>query len=169
MQIARSCGVVCAAVLLAMGIGACAARTGTDSAVSGGDGAVSGQVMLEGVTWQLATLDGSAVSPLEPTGSRPALPELVFGPQGRVGGFSGVNRMFAEMPAADVRAGRVDFSKIGMTMMAGAPEAMDLERRFTAALAQATRWRIDGPTLVLTDAAGKAVLTLRAIAPAEPK
>jgi heat shock protein HslJ len=169
MQIAKGCGVVFAAVLLTMGIGACAARTGTGSAVSGGAGAGSGQATLEGVTWQLATLDGRAVSPLEPMGSRPALPELVFGPQGRVGGFSGVNRMFAEMPAADVRAGRVDFSKIGMTMMAGPPEAMDLERRFTAALAQATRWRIDGSTLVLADAAGKTVVTLRATAPAEPK
>jgi heat shock protein HslJ len=124
---------------------------------------------LHASTWQLATLGGRAVSALEPMGSRPTLPELVFSPLGRVGGFSGVNRMFAEMSEADVRAGRVDFSKIGMTMMAGPPEAMDIERRFTGALAGATRWRIDGQTLILTDNAGKRIATFRAAGPVKGK
>jgi heat shock protein HslJ len=60
-------------------------------------------------------------------------PELGFDPDGRLHGCAGVNRLMGSYTAAD---GVLACGLVGMTMMAGPPEAMAYEQAFLAALAE---------------------------------
>ncbi len=60
-------------------------------------------------------------------------PELGFDPEGRMYGCGGINRLMGSYTVSgDVLA----FGVVGMTMMAGPPEAMAHEQAFVAALAE---------------------------------
>ena len=60
-------------------------------------------------------------------------PELGFDAEGRLHGCGGVNRL---MGSYTVSAGALTCGLVGMTMMAGPPEAMAYEQAFVAALAE---------------------------------
>jgi uncharacterized lipoprotein YbaY/heat shock protein HslJ len=71
----------------------------------------------------------------------------------RVSGSGGCNRM---MGSYTLDGDKLAFSQMAGTMMA-CPEGMDLEQAFHAALQKVAKWRIDGETLELFDAAGVSV------------
>lgn len=91
---------------------------------------------LSGPEWTLVELGGR---PVDATAGAPA-PSLRFeGAAARATGFAGVNRYSGEYL---LDGARLTFGPAVLTKMAGPPERMELERRFTAALAATTRWRI---------------------------
>lgn len=91
---------------------------------------------LAGPEWTLVELGGR---PVESAGGAP-VPSLRFdGAAARAAGYAGVNRYSGEYT---LDGARLTFGPAVLTKMAGPPERMELERRFTAALAATTRWRI---------------------------
>jgi heat shock protein HslJ len=90
--------------------------------------------------WVLVAIAGE---PLE-EGLKP--PTLTVMPDGTVGGTTGVNRYSGRID----RAEDLLFGPMPTTMMAGTPEAMALENRFTAAMTTATDYELDGDTLTIT-------------------
>jgi heat shock protein HslJ len=80
--------------------------------------------------WKLVSLEGA---PVPADGSAPT---MSVDADGRISGFAGVNRYFANRSANP----GVLFGAVGMTRMAGPPEAMQLEGRFVAALAKVDRF-----------------------------
>lgn len=95
------------------------------------------------VTLNLVFLRGQQF-PL-PEGQR--TPSLIFlSEDNQVHGFAGVNQLNGTYTLED---NRLTFGPLAMTRMAGSPEAMALEQRFSAALEEITAWRLDGTTLEL--------------------
>lgn len=87
-------------------------------------------------TWSLVALDGTPVAEMPQRGR----PTLRFDLETmRATGFAGVNRFGGSY---DAGAGTLTFAQLIMTKMAGPPEQMDLERRFSRALEQTTGWRL---------------------------
>jgi heat shock protein HslJ len=116
-----------------------AAPPASEDAESGEDDMAADAHDIAG-DWVLVAIAGE---PLE-EGLKP--PTLTVMPDGSVGGTTGVNRY----------SGRIDrtedllFGPMPTTMMAGTPEAMALENRFTAAMTTATDYELDGDTLTIT-------------------
>lgn len=91
---------------------------------------------LTGPEWTLVELGQRPVE----TGDSGPVPSLRFEAAGsRATGFAGVNRYTGDF---NLDGARLTFGPAALTKMAGSPERMELERRFTAALAATTRWRI---------------------------
>ncbi len=89
---------------------------------------------LGGQPWRLVALGGKPVEVQE------RAPSLQFDlAAGRAAGFAGVNRYSGDIT---LDGARLTFGPAILTKMAGPPERMELERRFTAALAATTSWRI---------------------------
>jgi heat shock protein HslJ len=107
----------------------------------------AGDTALPVGDWQLVSIGGEA--PAEGL-DRPTL--LVQG-DGRVAGFAGVNRYTGSLGGPEDRL----FGPMPTTMMAGPPEAMALEARFTQAMGAATDFRLEGGTLVLVSNEGDLV------------
>jgi heat shock protein HslJ len=103
-----------------------AADADADTAVIAGD-------------WVLSHVGG------EPVGDGVEPPTLTVMADGSVAGFAGVNRYTGRLGAAEGRL----FGPMPTTMMAGPPEAMALEARFTAAMTAATDYEVEGDTLTL--------------------
>lgn len=77
--------------------------------------------------------------------------------EGRVYGYGGCNRLMAPF---DAKTGKLDFTHMGSTMMAG--PNMDMERDVLAALGQAKEFMLGKNGMAsLRDASGKSVVTLR--------
>jgi heat shock protein HslJ len=97
--------------------------------------------------WRLLSIDGEAPAEgLDP-------PTLLVQGDGRVAGFAGVNRYTGGPGGPDGKL----FGPMPTTMMAGPPEAMELESRFTKAMGAATGFRVEGATLVLVSDEGDLV------------
>ena len=111
---------------------------------------------LEG-TWTAQTIDGGMVSAMLEEGMR--APDLRFLSDGSVVGFTGVNRINTRVDLEKLRAGEFSVGPSAMTMMAGPPAAMRMERRFVDALERAAIIEVEGNTMRLTDG-GETVLTL---------
>ncbi len=91
---------------------------------------------LTGPVWTLVALGEQPVA----TADRAPAPSLQFaGGASRATGFAGVNRYSGEFI---LDGARLTFGPAVLTKMAGPPELMEIERRYTAALAATTRWRI---------------------------
>lgn len=90
---------------------------------------------LEGTAWALVRLQGEAL--VLPQGTR--RPFLSFTEDGRVHGFSGVNRLSGQPRIAGQS---ITFGNVVSTRMAGLPAAMTLELRFIETLRVTTGWRI---------------------------
>jgi putative lipoprotein len=92
-----------------------------------------------GPTWELMALDGQRLE-------AERKPTLTLEKGGRFASFAGVNRLSGAWrrtpPWAQIDPGP-------MTLMAGPPEAMELERRFVEALGRANRLTIEEGELVL--------------------
>lgn len=84
---------------------------------------------------------------------------LEIGPDGRVSGSGGCNRIFGTVR---IEGQAIAFGQMGSTKMACVGAVMMQEQRFLAALAQARRWRIDAPLrkLILSDEAGTVLVVL---------
>lgn len=142
--------------LAALLLAACGSRPAPRAAAAPGPpppdwAAISG----EPYTLESLTVGGEAV-PV--TGER--RPTMQFTPEGRLGGFAGVNRYSAG--AAAPEPGRLTLTGAPIsTRMAGPPEAMRLETRFLDALQKVRNLSWDGPLLVLTDPEGTVRITLR--------
>jgi heat shock protein HslJ len=124
MSFVRAFGSWIGCLVLALLIGGCANPAG-DSGLT-----------LTGPVWTLVALGERVV---EPTDGAPALTLQFDGATSRAAGFAGVNRYSGEFM---LDGARLTFGPAVLTKMAGPPERMELERRFTAALAATTRWRI---------------------------
>jgi putative lipoprotein len=76
---------------------------------------------------------------------------LEFLADGRVAGSTGCNRYSG---AVSIDGSAIRFGPLASTKMACPPPMMDQEQRFSQALAQSVRWRLDGGDLLLFDAGG---------------
>lgn len=100
---------------------------------------------LAGSAWALVRLQGEAL--VLPQGTR--RPFLSFTEDGRVHGFSGVNRLSGQPRVAGQS---VSFGNVASTRMAGPAAAMNLEMRFLETLRITTGWRIvEGNLELLSD------------------
>ena len=81
-----------------------------------------------------------------------------FRSKGRLSGYSGCNRMFAEYEAAD---GQIFIGPVAATRMACAETVMARESALAAALENARTYMRDGAQLVLFDSDNKPLLELR--------
>ncbi|SLN40350.1 heat-inducible protein [Pseudoruegeria aquimaris] len=84
-------------------------------------------------------------------------PEIAFGEDGRIAGFTGCNRLMGGYEAAD---GKISFTQGGMTMMACPEPYGEMEMKFNEQLAAVARYTLNGDTLVLGDENGRAVMRL---------
>jgi heat shock protein HslJ len=107
-------------------------------------------------TWELIALDGQPVLGLENPVS------LVVQPDGSVNGFGGVNRYQSAIDATHIANGRLKFAQAVTTMMAGPPEAMELERVYLVRLGAASSFATGDGTLRLY-AGDNEALTLTAV------
>lgn len=101
--------------------------------------------------WTLAKLQGVDLATLLPTSMHK--PNLSFGPDGKVSGFTGVNRLSSALDLEALAKGQFKLGPAITTRMAGPPEAMSVENKFTTALQQATGAKVSEGTLTLTDGA----------------
>jgi len=110
--------------------------------------------------WLLTRIGGPGGEDLAAGGGKP--PSLHIGEDGRVSGFSGVNRFAGTTELAALREGKLALNTpLAVTRMAGPPAAMDLEKRFLTALEQARSFRIDGDALRLAAVDGKELLAFQ--------
>jgi heat shock protein HslJ len=89
----------------------------------GPSGLATGAGVLDGSRWTVRTLNGAEAPP-------DYAPTLVFEGRG-VSGSTGCNRYFGQVSASD---GGLALAPMGVSRRACAPEIMDLEREFLAAL-----------------------------------
>lgn len=100
--------------------------------------------------WRAEAIDGRDVAAEAPS-------TLAFQGSERIAGSTGCNRYFAQVTLVGDTIG---VGAIAATRRACPPALMDQEQRFTAALAAATRYALDGPYLLLFDAGGDERLRL---------
>ena len=81
-----------------------------------------------------------------------ARPTLAVDSDGRVSGFSGVNRYTSALSPDDLDQGLFSLGPVATTRMAGPPEAMNLESRFLETLDKVSAYSVQGDVLVLEDA-----------------
>jgi heat shock protein HslJ len=110
---------------------------------------------LMDTSWKLTKLGDEVVS--TPTGAREINLVLQARNQ-RVTGFAGCNLMTGSYLLA---GNEIKFEPMGSTRMA-CEGRMDIEQRYLAMFAGASRWEITATNLRLLDAAGKTVATFEA-------
>jgi heat shock protein HslJ len=116
---------------------------------------------IKGLTgdWNLSKLGGVDVGSLLPAGAK--VPSLNFAQDGKVSGFSGVNRLASSLDLGKLAKGEFSMAPAASTRMAGPPESMKVEDQFLAALGKATGYKLDGNSLSLTDKAGELLKFVR--------
>ena len=116
---------------------------------------------LENTDWVLIELNGETVSVTEPMKT----PSIRFDREvGLVAGNNGVNQFSGGYSLSD---GSVEFGPMRSTMMAGSPEAMEMEAAFMKALGAMTGWRIVEDRLELL--VGGEVVAAFIVAPSTPR
>ncbi|MFM9958706.1 MAG: META domain-containing protein [Phycisphaerales bacterium] len=95
---------------------------------------MTAQQALKSLTgdWNLTSLNGRDVSALAGLGGK--RPSISIEPDGRVGGFAGVNRVGGQLDVASLAVGGFKTGPMFSTKMAGPPEAMRLEDEYVSAL-----------------------------------
>lgn len=111
---------------------------------SGGNAAGGASDMTNAVgklagDWVLKKIEGADVASLLPAGARP--PSLNFGDGGRVSGFGGVNRLAGSLDLDALTRGDFKIGQMISTRMAGPPESMQIEDRFTRLLGDANGFK----------------------------
>jgi heat shock protein HslJ len=115
---------------------------------------------LTGVVWRLHALPGAGA-----LSSRPPHPELAFSEKdGRVFGSDGCNRLIG---GYSVSGETLTLTQFSSTMMACAPQNMEISRHFAEVLKQTRRYSVDGRALILIDDKGR--VAARFLATPEPK
>lgn len=131
-------------------LGGC--RTGSpmaEEAVSTFATAEEGLSALRG-DWMLVELEGKRLLDWLPPNWEDQPPQLTFEIDGRVGGYTGVNRMGSSIDGDALARGEFVLAPVISTRRAGPPELMHLEARFLMALQRARGVRLLGDTLALT-------------------
>lgn len=100
--------------------------------------------------WDLVELHG------QPRRFEGEVPSLIVSPDGKLAGFSGVNRFTGQADRAALDEGRFEAGPMAMTRMAGSAEDMAFERRYMGALEAATHVEVVEGQLLLS--AGGSVL-----------
>lgn len=137
---------IAASVLLA------GCRTGSpiaEEAVSTFATAEEGLAALRG-DWMLVELEGKRLLDWLPPNWEDQPPHLTFETDGRVGGYTGVNRMGSTIDGEALARGEFVLAPVISTRRAGPPELMHLEARFLMALQRARGLRLLGDSLALT-------------------
>jgi heat shock protein HslJ len=98
----------------------------------------------------LVELEGKRLLDWLPPNWEDEAPHLNFETDGRVAGYTGVNRMGSNLDGAALVRGEFLLAPIVTTRRAGPPELMHLEARYSAALQRARGVRLLGDTLALT-------------------
>lgn len=102
--------------------------------------------------WIIKTVKGEAVQTVEKT------PFIEFNEaEGRIHGCFGVNTVNGSYNFAD---GKLSIDNLMMTMMAGAPQDMEVENKVREAAGAVASAKVKGDKLSLRDAAGNEVLGL---------
>lgn len=149
-------------VMAGVVVAAMAMTTGCQG-LGGGQGG-SGASMTDAIQrlageWVLKAMNGSEVASMLPSGAQP--PSLNFGTDGKVSGFSGVNRLAGGFDLGKLAEGKLSFGNLASTKMAGPPEAMQVESKFTGLLAKVDGFRfVDGGRQLSLTEGGKGVLEL---------
>jgi heat shock protein HslJ len=86
---------------------------------------------------------------------------LAIDENGRVSGKSGVNRYFGSV---SIVKGKLAWSPMGCTMMAGEPEMMAAESLYLKSISQTTTYEIDQGVVTFSDAATKTKVVMKAAA-----
>jgi copper homeostasis protein (lipoprotein) len=111
---------------------------------------------LQETYWRLTRLREAPVE----VAPRAREPHLVLRADGRIAGSGGCNRLVGGYMRI---LEQIDFAGIATTRVA-CPAGMEQEARFTAALAAAARWRIEGRHLDVFDVGGERILRFEAVA-----
>lgn len=98
-----------------------------------------------GVEWTLASMPGIDMDGNAPT--------VTFAEEGRVHGFAGCNRFTGTV---ETTADGVHFGPLAATRMACL--GPNVETEYLARLEKVAAWRLDGSSLVFTDAAGAVLM-----------
>ena len=83
--------------------------------------------------WDLVELHG------QPRRFVGEVPHLILSPDGKLAGFTGINRFTGQADLAGLEEGRFQVGPLAMTRAAGSAEEMAFERRFLGALEGSTR------------------------------
>jgi heat shock protein HslJ len=101
---------------------------------------VGGAAELDGTTWNLTEIGGTAVTATAP-------PTLVFASGGMVSGLAGCNTFSG---TATIGAGTIEFGPLATTRMACTDEATTkLETDYLAALEGAATWAVEAEALTI--------------------
>lgn len=104
--------------------------------------------------WSVTNLNGQSITPSDET------PFLGFDTsKGHVYGFTGCNRLTGEINLKDFANGKPDFSKMGMTRMLCPDNTY--ERSFMDALGKVKSSEVKGDEMLLKDANGNVIITLK--------
>ena len=111
-------------------------------------------VALENTYWKLTSLGAEVIH--IPAGAREVHMQLR---NGEMSGFSGCNSLGGRY---EVNADQLKLSQLASTMMYCEGPGMQIEKTLYAAVARVSRYRIDGQTLELLDAAGTSLAKFEA-------
>lgn len=148
LSVAAALFVAALAVVLALAAGGCGGA---------GGGSASG-APLDGTSWRLTSWSVSSQDPAEFT----ITAEFAAG---RIGGTSGVNSYGGSYAAND--DGSFSVGELACTEMAGPEPNMRAEQHYLEILGAATRYRLEGSTLTLSDLGGSRELVFTSATPAE--
>lgn len=109
--------------------------------------------LLEGTSWQAEEIEGTGVLDRGPS-------TLVFAAGGQIAGRAGCNRYFGTFRQS---GHALTITPTGSTRMACAPDVMDQEGKFLAALGAVRTARREGDRLLLVDGDGRVRMRLTAI------
>ncbi|MBL0921212.1 MAG: META domain-containing protein [Phycisphaerales bacterium] len=98
--------------------------------------------------WRLTDIGGEPLKTFLPVGER--APTMTIEEDGRLSGFTGVNRMSGQLDPAALAEGRFGLGPMITTKMAGPGEAMAVEARFLDLLQKADGANLRGKYLSLT-------------------
>ncbi|MBX3407370.1 MAG: META domain-containing protein [Phycisphaeraceae bacterium] len=143
---------VAASMLAAAPLLLCACRTGGPLGEDAKSSFVTAHEGLDALAgeWTLVELEGRRLVDWLPPNWDDQPPSIVFGADGAVSGYTGVNRMGSKLDGAALVRGEFLLSPIISTRRAGPPELMHLEARFLMALQRARGFRLLGDTLAIT-------------------
>lgn len=152
-------GTILVTALVSMAL--CSATLTVSGCQGGGDLTSMAGQGIKALTgeWDLSKLAGVDVSSLLPQGSK--VPSLSFLEDGKVSGFTGVNRLSSSLDLSKLAKGEFALAPAATTRMAGPPEAMNVESQFLSALSKATGYQLDGNKLNLSDKAGELLSFVR--------
>lgn len=137
-------------ITASMLLGGC--RTGSPMAEEAVSTFATGEEGLKALRgdWMLVELEGKRLLDWLPPNWEDQPPHLTFETDGRVGGYTGINRMGSSIDGEALARGEFVLAPVVSTRRAGPPELMHLEARFLMALQRARGLRLLGDTLALT-------------------